>query len=300
MSEVFIKKFKNSFEYAYTRPEFKRFLLSERKTAFTALAITALVYFAIMFFIYKMMNNHFNIAFVVFGIILLFMFFGAGYPLTRNILRKIENRHKTSFDGYGKFILDVFNTYFDENFFEGNFDFNESIYSESRPVSRRYDNYYAANNGSCIYIKLTNGVLISLFEICAFKFGEVSNSSTQEGYSSVFSVADIKTYGRINLCNYEQKASQFITNNEFKVIIDKSSAYFNCDDLIKTLDNCNEMVNITAEGDKVYIEIAEKGLNVSGIGKRKLFTQTKSAAEKALLIIDIVYCISEKNMEKNI
>ena len=112
-------------------------------------------------------------------------------------------------------------------------------------------------------------------------------------------MADIKTYGRINLCNYEQKVSQFIPNNEFKVIIDRSSAYFNCDDLIKVLDSCNEMVNITAEGEKVYIEISDKGIKFSGIGKRKLFSQTKSAAEKVLLIMDIVYCISEK-MQKNI
>ena len=298
MSEIFAKKFEDSFEYAYTRPDFRGFLSSKRKTVFTALAIVALAYFAVMFFIYKMMNSHFNIAFAVFGIVLLFMFFGVCYPLICNILAKSRNRNKISFDGYGSFILDVFNTYFEESFFEGNVDFNDNVYIESRPVSQRYDSCYAVNNNSCICIKLTNGVLISIFEIRASKFGEDSNSSTHEGYTSVFSVADIKTYGRINLCNYEQKVSQFIPNNEFKVIIDRSSAYFNCDDLIKVLDSCNEMVNITAEGEKVYIEIADKGLKVNGIGKRKLFTQTKLAAEKALLIMDIVYCVSEK-MQNN-
>lgn len=297
MSEVFIKKFKNSFEYAYTRPEFKRFLLSKRKTAFTALAITALVYFAIMFFIYKLMNSHFNIAFVVFGIILLFVFFGAGYPLTRNTLSNIKNRHKTSFDGYGNFLLDVLNAYFEERFFEGNVDFDEDVYKESRPVNKRYDSCCAVNNGIGINIRLTNGILISFFEIRVFKFG---GENTLENHSMVFAAADIKADGRINLCNYEQRVSKFNPNNEFKVIIDEGCAYFNCDNLVKTMDNCNEMVNITAESDKVYIEIADKGLNVSGICKRKLFMQTKSAVEKALLIMDIVYCISEKNMQKNI
>ena len=293
MPAVFVKRFEDSFEYAYTRPDFKRFLLSQRRAACIALAITALVYFGIVFFIYKLMNSYFNIAFVIFGIILLFIFFGAGYPLIRSVLRDIINRNKIAWDGYGKYLMDVFNAYFEEEFSEGNTDFDRSVYEESRPVNKRYDSCYADNNGACIHIKLTNGVMISFFGIRTFKFGGVSDDSTQEGHSSIFAVADIKTYGRINLCNYEQKVSRLIPNGEIKLIIDEGSAYFNCGSLIKFLDGCKEMVNITAENEKVYIEIAEKSLAVSGISRRKLVKQTEAAIENISLIIGIVYCISD-------
>lgn len=292
MTELFGKRFEESFEYAYSRPDFKRFLLSQRSSAYIALAITALVYIGIVFFIYKMMNSYFNIAFVVFGIILLFIFLCAAYPLIRSALRHFIYRNKVAPDGYWKYLIDVFNAYFEEEFSEGNTDFDRGIYEESRPVNKRYDSCYADNNGICIHIKLKNGVVISFFGIRTFKFDGGNDGSTQECHSSIFAVADIKTYGRINLYNYEQKVSHFVPKNEFKAIIDEGSAYFNYDSLVKFLEGCKEMVNISAEGEKVYIEIAEKSLTVSGIGRRKLIKQTEAVIENVLLIIGIAYGIT--------
>lgn len=293
MTEISEQRFEESFEYAYSRPYFRSFLLSQRRAACIALAITASAYFGIVFFIFRLMNSNFNIAFVVFSIILLFIFLCAGYPFTRSLLRHYIYRNKIVPDGYRKFLIDVLNAYFEEEFSEGNTDFDISIYERSRPVNKRYDSCYADNNGACIHIRLKNGIMVSFFGIRTFKFGGGNDCSNQENYFSVFAVADIKTYGRINLCNYEQKVSSYIPQNEFKTVIDEGSVYFNCDSLINFLGGCKEMVNITAEGEEVYIEIAKKSLTVSGISRRKLVKQTKAIIENALLIIGIVYCISD-------
>lgn len=293
MLDFFGKRFEEAFEHAYNRIEFKSFIFKRRMIAYLSFAVNIAFYIAVLIVCYILGNNLFNPATVVLLIVLAcFCRFG-GYHVVCNILEYFFARtDKNSLDGYGDFLIDILNTYFDEEFSAGSMDFNKTVYEESRPVNKEYGSCYSKRGKACISVKLKNGALVKILDICTNKMDSSYEHDSSYFWRSVFAVANIETYGRINICNYEINSSHYVSNGEFKMLVDEGSAYFDADRLMKFLENCDNMVNITAEREKVYVEIAERSVYFDANGKKKLVGNAEAVIKNVLLIINIFYCIT--------
>lgn len=299
MSEIFGKRFDEAFEYAYSRPSFKSFLLKRKGITAAACAIVAIFYLALVFLFYKLGNNSLNIAFAVFLAIILFFLLAGGYPLIRNLIEHIYCRKKKSLEGYGIFLIDTLNAYFDEDFSEGGMDFDKSVYEESRPVNGDYENCCCEDCNACICIKLINGVEVRALNISAYKSDPGPEVSIHHHWNSVFAAANIKTYGKLNLCNYEWKTGSFSLKDRFKLTVDEGLACIGLDGLMRALEDCEKMLNITAIYDKIYIEIAESTLSLKGLSRKKLVREVKTAIVNLMLIMEIVYGITGTSPSQN-